>query len=75
MTMRAADRTYSASWFHTPAGRRYYRHFGMLLAAKLALLLILYFVFIAPQPRADTSPTAVFSALVHGGAGQGTDQP
>jgi|GEM_PF-5933528 len=52
------------SWFRTPAGRLYYRHFGTLLAAKLALLLILYFVFIAPQPRADTSPAAVFSALV-----------
>ncbi len=73
--MRAVARIYSASWFHTPAGRRYYRHFGALLLAKLALLLILYFVFIAPQPRPDTSPTAVFSALVHGGAGQRADKP
>ncbi len=73
--MRAAASSYSASWFRTPEGRRYYRHFGLLLAAKLALLLILYFVFIAPQPGADTSPTAVFSALVHGSAGQRTDKP
>jgi hypothetical protein len=61
--MRVGGSTHS--WFRTPAGRLYYQHFGALLAAKLALLLILYFVFIAPQPRADTSPTAVFSALVH----------
>jgi hypothetical protein len=70
--MRVAVSTHS--WFRTENGRLYYRHFGALLAAKLALLLILYFVFIAPQPRVDTSPAAVFSALVaHDGAAQQAD--
>ena len=74
--MMIAAATPSASWFRSPAGRRYYRHFAALLAAKLALLLILYFVFIAPQPRADTSPAAVYSALVTGSAApQQTDTP
>ena len=55
----------SISWFRSNAGGRYYRHFAALLAAKLVLLLILYFVFVAPQPRADTSPSAVYAVLVH----------
>lgn len=74
-TMRAHARAYPASWFHTHAGRLYYRHFAALLAAKLVLLLILYFVFIAPQPRADTSPGAVFSVLLPDGAAKDAGKP
>jgi hypothetical protein len=67
--------TPSASWFRSSMGRRYYRHFAALLAAKLVLLLILYFVFIAPQPRADTSPAAVFSMLVHSSSSEKAGTP
>ena len=73
--MRAQARAHPASWFRTRAGRIYYRHFAALLVAKLVLLLILYFVFIAPQPHADASPDAVFSALVPGGAGKDAGNP
>jgi len=52
-------------WFRSAEGRRYLRHFGGLIALKIVLLAVLYFVFIAPQPRADTSPDRVFDA-VHG---------
>jgi hypothetical protein len=54
----------ATSWFATRAGRRYGIELGLLLLAKLALLTALYFLFIAPQPRADTSPGAVRSHLL-----------
>ena len=54
---------HASSWFRSTEGRRYLRHFGGLIALKITLLAILYFVFIAPQPRADTSPDHVFDAV------------
>ena len=54
----------ATSWFATRAGCRYGIELGLLLLAKLALLMALYFLFIAPQPRADTSPGAVRSHLL-----------
>ena len=51
------------SWFRSFEGRRYIRHFGGLVVLKIVLLTILYFIFIAPQPRADTSPDRVFDAV------------
>jgi hypothetical protein len=54
----------ATSWFATRAGRRYGIELGLLLLAKLALLTALYFLFIAPQPRTDTSPGAVQSHLL-----------
>jgi len=53
----------TSSWFRSPEGRRYIRHFGMLIVLKIALLAILYFVFIAPQPRASTAPDRVYDAI------------
>ena len=53
----------TSSWFRSFEGRRYLRHFGGLIALKIVLLTILYFIFIAPQPRADTSPDHVFDAV------------
>ncbi len=47
------------SWFRSPAGRRYGRDFAILIALKIVLLGVLYFVFVAPQSRVDTSPAAV----------------
>ena len=55
----SAERHNPASWFATRAGRRYGIELAVLLLAKFALLAALYFLFIAPQPRADTSPGAV----------------
>jgi len=54
-----ADRHNPGSWFATRSGRRYGIELAALLLAKLGLLAALYFLFIAPQPRADTSPAAV----------------
>ena len=53
----------AASWFRSSEGRRYLRHFGALIALKIALLTILYFIFIAPQPHADTAPDRVYDAI------------
>lgn len=57
---------HTTSWFRSAEGRRYLRHFGGLIALKIVLLTVLYFVFVAPQPRADTSAGHVFDAV--GGA-------
>jgi hypothetical protein len=54
----------TTSWFATRGGRRYGIELGLLLLAKLALLTALYFLFIAPQPRADTSPGALQNHLL-----------
>lgn len=51
------------SWFRSVEGRRYGRHFLWLIALKIALLVALYFIFIARQPRADTSPERVYDAI------------
>ena len=53
----------AAPWFRSAEGRRYLRHFGGLIALKVVLLAVLYFVFVAPQPRTDTSPDLVFDAV------------
>jgi len=53
----------TSSWFRSPEGRRYIRHFGALIVLKIALLATLYFVFIAPQPRANTAPDRVYDAI------------
>jgi hypothetical protein len=53
----------ASSWFRSVEGRRYGRHFLGLIALKIVLLTALYFVFIAQQPRADTSPDRVFDAI------------
>ena len=58
------DRSASAhSWFRSPAGRRYGRDFAWLIAAKIVLLTLLYFVVVAPHQRTDTSPAAMRARL------------
>jgi len=54
----------TGSWLATPAGRRYTLELALVVLAKLVALTILYFAFIAPQPRADTSPAAVQQHLL-----------
>ncbi len=49
----------ASSWFSTRTGRRYNLELALIVLAKLALLALLYFLFIAPQPRADTTPAAM----------------
>lgn len=50
---------HARSWFTTRAGRRYYLELTLVVLAKLVALTILYYAFIAPQPRTDLSPGAV----------------
>lgn len=54
----------AGSWFRSAAGRRYKIHFAWLIVAKAVLLAALYFIFIAPQTRADTSAEAVRNRIV-----------
>jgi len=61
--MQSEPSAYAGSWFRSRAGRRYGRDFAFLILAKIVLLTILYFVFVAPQPRADTSPAAMGARL------------
>jgi hypothetical protein len=48
-----------SSWFRSAAGRRYGLEFALIVAIKFVLLALLYWLFIAPQPRADTSVDAL----------------
>jgi hypothetical protein len=54
------------SWFRSRAGRRYGLELALVVLAKIALLLALYFLFIAPQARTDTSPSSVQQHLLDG---------
>jgi Mg2+/Co2+ transporter CorB len=62
--MNAVVHPAERSWFRTAAGLRVAAEVGVILAAKVAVLVLLYFVCIAPQPRADTSPASVRAHLL-----------
>jgi hypothetical protein len=47
------------TWFHTREGRRYGWEIALIIAVKLMLLIVLWFVFIKPWPPATTPPAAV----------------
>jgi hypothetical protein len=47
------------SWFRSRAGRRYGLEIGLILTMKLALLVLLWFVFIKPWQGPAESPAAV----------------
>ena len=51
-------------WFGTRAGHRYGWELGLVIAAKLALLVVLWFVFIEPWPR-PTTPPATFVQQIY----------
>ena len=51
--------TSSTTWFASRAGRRYKLELALVVVAKLVALTILYYAFIAPQPRADVSVDAL----------------
>lgn len=52
------------SWFRSDHGRRYGRDIAIIVVLKLVLLIALYVFFVAPQPRADTSPDATRQHLL-----------
>jgi hypothetical protein len=61
--MQSGHIALTGSWFRSRAGRRYGRDFAWLIAAKVVLLALLYFIFVAPQSRVDTSPAAIRARL------------
>ncbi|HEV8411493.1 MAG TPA: hypothetical protein VGQ30_13355 [Gemmatimonadaceae bacterium] len=58
------DRNAEMSWFRTRGGRRFGMEFGLIIAIKLLLLTVLWFVCFRPHPRPDTSPAAIESHLL-----------
>lgn len=57
--MDTPDRPIASSWFRSRGGHRFGVEFGLIVLVKIALLIVLYYAFFAPQPRPDTSPAAV----------------
>ena len=49
----------SRSWFRGRGGKRFGLEFGLIIAIKLVLLILLWAFVIRPLPRADTSPAAI----------------
>ncbi len=47
------------TWFRTREGRRYGWELALIITVKVALLIVLWFVFIKPWPRAATEPATV----------------
>jgi hypothetical protein len=70
--MNAVVRQADRSWFRSAAGLRFGVEIGVIVLAKLAVLVLLYVVFIAPQPRADTSPASVRARMLSGTGGNQT---
>ena len=52
------------SWFRSRGGRRFGREFAAIVILKLVALLLIWFVCIRPQPRADTAPAAIATHLL-----------
>ena len=46
------------AWFRTREGRRYGWELALIIAVKVVLLIVLWFVFIKPWPRTATPPAA-----------------
>lgn len=53
----------TGTWFCTRDGRRYAWEIGLIIVVKLALLAVLWFVFIKPWPRPATSPASFVQQL------------
>lgn len=49
----------NCSWFHSPDGRRYFFALATVIVTKIALLFVLYYALIAPQPRIPRTPDAL----------------
>jgi len=57
--MAGGPRSSVQSWFRSHAGRRYGREIGFVIALKLGLLVLLWFVFIKPWQSPAPPPAAV----------------
>jgi len=62
--MDTAAATTGRSWFRSRGGQRFGREFAAIVILKLFALLLIWFVCIRPQPRADTAPAAVADHLL-----------
>ena len=47
------------SWFRSRDGHRFGVEFALIVLVKIALLVMIWYMFFAPQPHPDTSPGAV----------------
>jgi hypothetical protein len=52
------------SWFRSSGGRRFGLEFAAIVGIKIALLLLIWFVFFRPHPRPDTHPAAIEEHLL-----------
>jgi hypothetical protein len=62
--MDVPDSATDRSWFRSRGGRRFAREFAAVVILKLLALLLIWFVCIRPQPRADTTAPAVATHLL-----------
>jgi hypothetical protein len=63
LIMHASTHHHANSWFRSRAGKRYGLQLASIIVLKLMLIALLYALFIAPHPRADTSPEAIRARL------------
>jgi hypothetical protein len=60
---RAPLRSTGETWFRSRDGRRYAWELGAIIVVKLALLVLLWFVFIKPWPRQPAAPQITVQQL------------
>jgi uncharacterized membrane protein len=72
--MQSGEIPTQGSWFRSTAGRLYGRHFAWMIITKIVLLAILYFVFVANVPRADTSAEAIAKRILDTSDGAHADR-
>ena len=59
------------SWFRSRDGHRFGIEFALIVLVKIALLVVIWYLLFAPQPRPDTSPAAVARHLLAPAADSG----
>jgi hypothetical protein len=73
--MNAAAANANRSWFNSAAGLRFGIEIGAIVLAKFALLILLYLAFVTPQPRTDTSPTAMRAHVLPAASAAAENRP
>ena len=61
------------AWFRTREGRRYGWELALIIVVKMALLIVLWFVFIEPWSRTATPPATVVHQFYTAPAAVGHD--